>query len=477
MSLTKIDSRMVEFTPAGTGAVVRDVQTKLRESVSVKDFGAVGDGVTDDTAAIQSAIDSFGAASSTPQGKVYFPRGTYKITSSLVLTYGVSLVGESGRSAKINADGDFAAIKWSASIPSYSRNVTISDLWLHGNGTTAANIGIHLNHPWGIDHLTLQNLWIDGFYGYGIKTDQQGSYLTTNCFQFSHWDTIYINGCGVGILMGEGFCGESVFTNITAQACTTYGVEFSIGPVAGNQGQQWDNLVIGQCPTGIYFGAANAGQLTFNNAHIENCTSYGVRSNNDGATGITFNEPWFVNNPVGFKGTLGGTFEFKGGVWKTTGAAGDTFFTLDATSNFNILISGNPVKNSTPTNEIVAADINSFKGAMLRTSATQGSMFGTVDTRIRFQCRGIMSETATVGPNNLVGTTAIGNGVSSVAVSFARAETDTNYRITANVDFGTGVSAWHPGVSIGNKSTSGFTAYFSSASPSTGYSINWMLMR
>ena len=44
-----------QYLPAGTGAVATTVQTKLRESVSVKDFGAVGDGVTDDSAAFSAA--------------------------------------------------------------------------------------------------------------------------------------------------------------------------------------------------------------------------------------------------------------------------------------------------------------------------------------------------------------------------------------------------------------------------------------
>jgi hypothetical protein len=82
VSGTVVDAANVTYTPAGTGAVVTTVQEKLRETVSVKDFGAVGDGVTDDTAAIQTALDSLAVG-----GELVVSVGTYvyssDITSSL----------------------------------------------------------------------------------------------------------------------------------------------------------------------------------------------------------------------------------------------------------------------------------------------------------------------------------------------------------------------------------------------------------
>lgn len=67
-----VDSSAVTYTPSGSGAVNRSVQTKLRDIVSVKDFGAVGNGIADDTAAIAAAI-----AATPSGGTLFFPPGTY----------------------------------------------------------------------------------------------------------------------------------------------------------------------------------------------------------------------------------------------------------------------------------------------------------------------------------------------------------------------------------------------------------------
>jgi len=74
---------LVGFLQSGASATARTAQDKLREAISVKDFGAIGDGVADDTSAIQLAWD---AANLAGGGAIHVPAGTYLLSSALVIT-------------------------------------------------------------------------------------------------------------------------------------------------------------------------------------------------------------------------------------------------------------------------------------------------------------------------------------------------------------------------------------------------------
>lgn len=91
----------IGFEPAGLDAVPRSVQDKLRDAVSVLDFGADPTGMTDTYAEVQAAFDAVAAKGG---GTVYFPSGTYLCNTPLVLQYGVNLIGESRANTKILKD-------------------------------------------------------------------------------------------------------------------------------------------------------------------------------------------------------------------------------------------------------------------------------------------------------------------------------------------------------------------------------------
>lgn len=117
-------------------------KVKLNTWVSVKDFGAIGDGNADDTAAIQAAINSISTvtAGSGPGGSVHVPAGRYKITSTLTLPFGVSIRGDGGRASIIeayNCDG----ITFSVGLVDHNMQY-VEDLGIEAKSGTN-RIGIH----------------------------------------------------------------------------------------------------------------------------------------------------------------------------------------------------------------------------------------------------------------------------------------------------------------------------------------------
>lgn len=80
--LNGVNDAINDATQDITGATPRTVVSKLADTISVKDFGAVGDGVTDDTAAIQAAWDAIKSAN----GTLFFPTGIYRCDGVLDFT-------------------------------------------------------------------------------------------------------------------------------------------------------------------------------------------------------------------------------------------------------------------------------------------------------------------------------------------------------------------------------------------------------
>jgi hypothetical protein len=84
-------STKLQFTQAGTSATVQTVQDKSRQIVNVKDFGVVGDGVTDDTTALTAALNSLSSGG----GRLFVGNGmNILISSNVTVPTNVTLYGQ-----------------------------------------------------------------------------------------------------------------------------------------------------------------------------------------------------------------------------------------------------------------------------------------------------------------------------------------------------------------------------------------------
>ena len=234
-------SNSVGYLPAGINAVSTTVQTKLRESVSVKDFGAVGDGTTDDTAA-------FGAActyASTRNLAVLVPgTSSFYVLTALTnadkeLLYGTGIVKVAGTTTKIptvaSTDNNFTAAV------NIIKNTLTPDVYV-GSGSVGS----------GVIYTEVKRTG-----GYGQYGNWLSNYLVTDSITAGEFDTGITSWAGSTNLSGGNIFGAWVGANSPAQ---NLGQTYTSGIAVGmeiNVGNRWGNY--GFPPTVLGVGRQQAG--------------------------------------------------------------------------------------------------------------------------------------------------------------------------------------------------------------------------
>ncbi|KAL2863746.1 exo-beta-1,3-glucanase Exg0 [Aspergillus lucknowensis] len=249
---------------------------------NVKDFGAVGDGTTDDTAAINEAISSGercgqGCDSSTTKpAVVYFPPGTYLVSKPVIQYYYTQMIGDAIDLPVLKASADFTGMavidadpymddgsNWYTNQNNFFRAIRnfVIDLTAMPQ---SAGAGIH----WQVGQATsLQNIRFEMIKGGGDANKQQGIFMD--------------NGSG-------GFMTDLVFNG------------GNYGMFVGNQQFTSRNLTFNDCNTGVFMNWNWA--WTFKSVTFSNC-GLGLNMSNSPSNqtvgSVLLLDTDFVNTPTG----------------------------------------------------------------------------------------------------------------------------------------------------------------------------------
>lgn len=130
-SSAAIASTKLAFTQTGTGASARTVASRFQDTISVKDFGALGNGSNNDTTAIQNALNQGAVAGVS----VFLPAGTYIVHDTIRIPSDTHFFGSGDQSIiKMNKDIDnVKTLVQTGERNDRRRNIVIEDMTLDFN--------------------------------------------------------------------------------------------------------------------------------------------------------------------------------------------------------------------------------------------------------------------------------------------------------------------------------------------------------
>ena len=205
-------SANVTYTSSLANAVSRTSQSKMSDIVSVKDFGAVGDGTTNDTAAMQAAHNTGNV--------IYYPTGSYKFTSITMATGGI--IGDGPQQTILYPSQTTGNVIVCSSVPDaigpVFQNFQMQPLNVMTSGTL---LTIKCSNPANVTtYAYVNNVLFSQNYFSGLLMQNSIQYSVSNCHFLNYSDS--------------GFISEDL-ANPDAGDATVYGCVFNTARPSGNK--------------------------------------------------------------------------------------------------------------------------------------------------------------------------------------------------------------------------------------------------
>lgn len=281
--------------PSASTPVVRTVQAKLDDFADVRDFGAVGDGITDDTAAINRALYQLYCvqANSAVRRSLYFPAGTYIVSESIVIPTYAKLVGE-------GADCSIIQLVTSGDISSLSAYVARFGDSKQQTGVNIGNNGAVAPRNIEISSITFASSVITDVF---LVEDATQCWFDSVNFVGPLTESDIISGLATDDIAGVRFSSTStlICNDITFDKCAFEGLTYGISTDQQIKSVTVSNSKFNLLYSGIAFGLStpvNGGPTGFRAVHnmFDKIYSYGISYENVSMNASAYNAFYDVGN-------------------------------------------------------------------------------------------------------------------------------------------------------------------------------------